>query len=306
MIVVDKLETGKHAVFVEMASRRSIVISWWYRPTNDDLTRATVEIHRGYSRNGHFDLVGTVRADVLHYRDTGSHVHDKWREIYFKLRVINLGGAVDETEPFSVRSQPTLEAIAVRKRTDLALRFEGVPCLIYVRRGEGVRCPDCWDPGLKKVMSSSCPTCFNTGRLGGFYPPILTQVRISPATKHNEPGDTLRQVEQVTAVCSFIPIVSPRDVVYEVNVGKRWRIVTVQPTEDHRVIVHQDLMMIGLNPGDIEHTLPIPTGLTPIIREWRDVRTYPQRPLVRDHDTRSEEDREGKAEADVDFLVVDL
>jgi hypothetical protein len=306
MIVFDKLETLEHAVFVEMASRDAVIVSWWIRPTNEDLDQAIVTLFRSYSPRGPFESVAEMPGTKQYFRDSGALISDKWREIYYKLRVSSPDGSVDETDAFGVTSQPTLETIATRRRTDIALRYEGVPCLIYVRRGEGTRCPDCWDPVLQKVCSSTCTRCFNTGRLGGFYLPILTQVKINPVTKANEPGETLRQVSQTTGMCSFIPIVSPRDIIYEVNTGKRWRLVTVTPTEHHRVTIHQDInTMIELNPGDVENHLPIPSDLTPIIEEWRDERRYPQRPVVRDHDTTPEEELEGKAPDDVDFIVVD-
>jgi hypothetical protein len=106
-------------------------------------------------------------------------------------------------------------------------------------------------------------------------------------------------------MCSFLPIVSPRDLVYEVNTGKRWRLITVTPTEHHRVTIHQDLTMVELNPGDVENELPIPSDLTPIIEEWRDERRYPQRPVVRDYETTPEDEQEGRSQDDVDFIVVD-
>ncbi len=306
MIVFDKLETLEHAVFVDMASRDCVIVSWWLRPTNEDLEKAVVTVSRSYSSQGPFESVGDVPGTQQYYRDSGALIADKWREVYYKLRVTSLDGSADESEAFGVASQPTLETIATRRRTDISLRFEGVPCLIYVRRGEGQRCPDCWDPVLQKVGSSTCPRCFNTGRLGGFYSPVLTQVKIDPVTKSNEPGDTLKQVSQTRGKCSFIPIVSPRDLVYEVNSGKRWRLVTVTPTEHHRVTIHQDInAMVEINPGDIEHKLPIPSGLVPIIEEWRDERRYPQRPVVRDYETTPEDEKEGMSPDSVDFIVVD-
>jgi len=306
MIVIDKLETLEHAVFVEMASRDCVIVSWWIRPTNEDLEQAIVTVSRGYSIEGPFESIANVPGTQQYFRDSGALIRDKWREVYYKLRVTSPDGSVDESEAFGVASQPTLETIATRRRTDLALKFEGVPCLIYVRRGEGTRCPDCWDPALQKVVSSTCSRCFNTGRLGGFYSPILTQVKINPATKVNEPGDTLRQLSQTSAMCSFLPTVSPRDLIYEVNKGKRWRIVTVTPTEHHRVTIHQDInAMMEINPGDVEHKLPIPSGLVPVIREWRDERRYPQRPVVRDYETTPDDERVGKDPEAVDFIVVD-
>jgi len=306
MIVIDKLETLEHAVFVEIASRDCVIVSWWIRPTNEDLEQAIVTVSRGYSIEGPFESIANVPGTQQYFRDSGALIRDKWREVYYKLRVTSPDGSVDESEAFGVASQPTLETIATRRRTDLALKFEGVPCLIYVRRGEGTRCPDCWDPALQKVVSSTCSRCFNTGRLGGFYSPILTQVKINPATKVNEPGDTLRQLSQTSAMCSFLPTVNPRDLIYEVNKGKRWRIVTVTPTEHHRVTIHQDInAMMEINPGDVEHKLPIPSGMVPVIKEWRDERRYPQRPVVRDYETTPEDERVGKDPEAVDFIVVD-
>ena len=305
MIVFDKLETLEHAVFVDMASRDCVIVSWWLRPTNEDLEQAVVTVSRSYSSQGPFESVSDVPGSQQYYRDSGALIADKWREVYYKLRVTSPDGSVDESEAFGVASQPTLETIATRRRTDLSLHFEGVPCLIYVRRGDGERCPECWDPALQKVVSSTCPRCFNTGRLGGFYSPVLTQVKIDPVTKVNEPGDTLKQVSQTRGKCSFIPVVSPRDLLYEVNTGKRWRLVTVTPTEHHRVTIHQDLTILELNPGDIENRLPIPTNPVPIITEWRDERRYPQRPVVRDYETTPDDEKEGKSPDDVDFIVVD-
>ena len=306
MIVIDKLETLEHAVFVDIASREAVIVSWWIRPTNEDLDQAVVTVFRGYSIEGPFEAIADVSGMQQYFRDSDALIRDKWREVYYKLRVTSPDGSVDESEAFGVTSQPTLETIATRRRTDIALRFEGVPCLIYVRRGEGTRCPECWDPALQKVVSSTCSRCFNTGRLGGFYSPLLTQVKINPVSKVNEPGDTLRQLAQTSGMCSFMPIVSPRDLIYEVNSGMRWRLITVTPTEHHRVTIHQDLnAMIQLNPGDIENQLPIPPNLVPIIEEWRDERRYPQRPVVRDYETTPEDDREGKDPEAVDFIVVD-
>jgi hypothetical protein len=142
MIVFDKLETLEHAVFVEIASREAVIVSWWIRPTNEDLEQAVVTVSRAYSPEGPFESIAEMSGVQQYFRDAGALIADKWREIYYKLRVTSPDGGVDETVAFGVTSQPTLETVATRRRTDLALRFEGVPCLIYVRRGEGTRCPD--------------------------------------------------------------------------------------------------------------------------------------------------------------------
>jgi len=299
MIVFDRLETREHAVFVEIASRKCAIVSWRFRPTNENLAGAVVSVTRSYSPTGPFVAVAEVPGSTTYYRDANALMGDKWREVYYKLRVTSPDGS-DESEVVGVRSHPSMEAIAARRRADLALRLEGVPCVIYSRRNEGGRCPACWDAVLKTVSSSRCTSCYNTGRLGGFYSPVLTQVKIMPVAMINEPADTLRQTEQTTGMVSFFPLVKPRDVIYEVNKGKRWRITQVTPTEIHRIPIHQDIVMIGLNPDDVEHSLPIPSGLTTVIPQWKDQRTY-LKALVRDYEIMPVEERQGKDPGAVDF-----
>ena len=265
----------------------------------------TVDVFRAYSPTGPFELLAEVSADDTVFRDAGAHLKDKWREVYYQLRLTSPSGTEDETDPVGLRTTPELEAVAIRRRLDLLLKFSGIPCLIYTRMHEGERCPTCWDAVLQKVEYSNCPQCFNTGRLGGYYHPVLTQVKIDPVRKMNEPGDTLRQVEQCTALAAYMPLIRPQDIIYEVNAGERWRVVTVDPTEKKRSIVHQDLSLIGLNPGDIEHQVPIPgNNLTPIIRPRNNWWMERERPIVRDHDSLPEEEKATASEDDVDFYEV--
>lgn len=292
-------------MFVEIASRASVILSWRIRPTNEDLSTMTVNVSRSYSSEGPFESLADVSGDDNVFRDVNAHLRDKWREIYYKLRLTSPTGIEDETKPVGLRTTPELEAVAIRRRDDLLLKFTGIPCLIYSRKHEGERCPTCWDAVLKKVRYSNCPQCFNTGRLGGYYQPVLTQVKIDPVRKMNEPGDTLRQVEQTTALVSYFPLVKPQDIIYEVNAGARWRVVTVDPTEKKRNIVHQDLSMIGLNTGDIEHQIPIPgNNLTPVIRPRNNWWMQRERPIVRDHESLTPEEQAETPEDEVDFYEV--
>ena len=305
MVVFDNLHSGEPAVFVEIASRASVIVSWRLRPTNEDLSIRTVNVSRSYSPEGPFESLSDMAATDNVFLDVSARLRDKWREIYYKLRLTSPDGIEDETKPVGLRTIPELEAVAIRRRLDLLLKFAGIPCLIYSRKHEGERCPDCWDAVLKKVRYSNCPQCFNTGRLGGYYSPVLTQVKIDPVRKMNEPGDTLRQVEQTTALAAYFPLIKPQDIIYEVNAGERWRVVTVDPTEKKRSIVHQDLSMIGLNPGDIEHKVPIPgSKLTPIIRPRGNWWINQDRPIVRDYDSLPADEKAAAFKTDVDFFEV--
>lgn len=265
----------------------------------------TVDISRAYSPTGPFESLASVPATDNVFRDAGAHLKDKWREVYYRLRLTSPNGAEDETEPVGLRTKPELEAVAIRRRLDLLLKFSGIPCLIYSRMHIGERCPTCWDAVLQKVEYSNCPQCYNTGRLGGYYHPVLTQVKIDPVRKMNEPGETLRQVAQCTALVGYFPLIKPQDIIYEVNAGDRWRVVTVDPTEKKRNIVHQDLSLVGLNPGDIEHKVPIPDhDLTPIIRPRNNWWMQRERPIVRDHGSLPEDEKAEVSEDDVDFYEV--
>jgi hypothetical protein len=257
------------SIFIEafdvlQVSTDAAIVSWKFGPTNDDMSQVVVDVLRSYSPVDNFTVVKTVTHPQTYFRDTEINLRDQWRSAYYKLSVKAGAGTVIETEAVNLRSEASNPAREIIRQVCMDLRFSGSPAMVYLKR-KGARCPACWDPYLKKNTRSDCLSCFATGYDGGYYTPILTLVNFQPETKTNQPDLTLRQESQTTARMGNFPEVRPSDVIYEMNMGARWRIVNVAPSEMERVLLVQELTLVKLNPGDIEHKLPIPDGLDYVI-----------------------------------------
>jgi hypothetical protein len=238
---------------------------------------ASLQFLRSYAPNDGFSDVTPSPLPTVSQgfaQITESNLHDFWRIPYYKI-VLTDGDSNTKTYG-PVRLEGDLDGISLHliKNIRTLLRLAGNPVLIYQRQfNEDDRCPACWDAVLKKVTLSNCTECFNTGFLSGYYAPLLTLAVITPEASTNDPGDTLRQHAATDALSLNYPVLRPRDLIYEVNTGRRYRVNSVQPIEKHRLLIYQQFTINRLNTTDVEHqiTVPSPSTLTPLIKRIRGV-----------------------------------
>jgi len=251
------------AVNVYQVSPASRIVHWLLTPTNEDLTDLTVDVYRSYSPNQDFEKVASVAYPTTYFRDAEVNVTSFWREAYYRVTAVFQGKAYDSPVQ-GLNSAFAAIAKEMIRRTDVLLRFSGVPAMVYLRR-HGERCPDCWDRVMQKVTTSKCLTCFATSYIGGYYDPILTLINIVPEREDDQPDVSLRQPAKTSFKMGTYPLIRPADIIYEVNQGTRWRVDEVMPSEIERVVTVQDFITTRLVATDIINQLPIPDGLVPAI-----------------------------------------
>lgn len=252
-------------------SPRMEVVHWTFRPTIRSLEDVEVFVFRSYHPEGDFEEVGTISYPQTYFVDEAANQYDFWRQTYYKTIAVVDGRTIDAGPVRAGSDRPPMVEEMVRE-ISVTLRFGGHPILAYLKVHDVLRCPDCWDAVLKKVTRSKCPTCFATGWLGGFHPPILTCGLLISEAKADQPDQTLREPAQSTIRISNFPEVRPRDIIREVNSGKLWRVTGVSPVRMHDAVIHQNLNVKRLTASEVEHDLPIPEGLDWVIRpHWADV-----------------------------------
>lgn len=248
------------------------VIGWRLVGIGPLVATAVVELSRSYVENDGYELIATVPASQVFYEDSTVNLYDRWRVPFYKLRLVDTNGAYRDYGPIRVSGEldgPT-KSIIRNARTQLRIG-SGNPVLFYQRRFDTTqRCPDCWDPVLKQVVLSDCLSCFNTGFVGGYHAPVLTLASIAPEAKGDQTTDRTEQSATVQCFTINFPILRSRDFMYEIDTGRRYRIVTIQPGEKNRMLVSQVFTAEAINPVDIEHKVPVPPvdQLTPIISRF--------------------------------------
>lgn len=261
MLIVDN-------VLVDALSQKHTVVSWSFRPTAELLGNYRVTVSRSLSPQDDFEPIATgLRADQFVYLDQDPPEMSKWTALHYKVTVekVDVAGNVipgetHESDAYHMHQQYSPRALyIIRARQVYYSKLEiGRDSLVYRRRTSGQTCPECYDPVQQRTTRQDCPLCFGTGRLGGYYPPIRVMIQYRPVQKRNVVMSHLTEEVRVSAVMGHFPLLTPRDVIYEVNTRKWYVVNVVQPREDVRVITSQHLELRELDAQAKEQDLPIP------------------------------------------------
>lgn len=183
---------------------------------------------------------------------------------YYRVRIVEFD-AGKEVQSFSSDSATwegklDLVGIYVVDEHLFALRWVyGVPVMIFKKKRDGALCPECWDTVLKRVTKSSCTSCFGTGRLGGYYPPIEAWMSFEPEPKVAQVADWgKRQPSQTDTQFANYPILSDDDLVLEIKPNKIWKVSAVRYPEKSRTILLQLVRLDAVNQTDIEYKIDVP------------------------------------------------
>jgi hypothetical protein len=273
----------------------------------EDALDYTFQVFRSESPEGPFEPITQTFEDRYIFVDRRLPAGDKFRQIWYRLRVTKKGGQTPVFEDFGPvcrQAEPDLVANYIR-RMELTLFTQATArlCWLFKRRTFGARCPSCWDPVSGKKARANCLTCYQTGFLRGYLNPIEVWIQIDPAAKAQQnQGQQAAQHTATTARTSFYPNIVPGDVIVEAE-NKRWRVDKVTQSERLRTPIKQELVLLQINDTDIEYKLPInldealrdiqpspprmftnPTDIQSSIDErtpdvFANYRTYPRGPL---------------------------
>jgi hypothetical protein len=212
--------------------------------------------------SGFIQLGGPLR-DQYDFRDIGVSQLHKYRQYFYKIRVVHRPTGQEETfgPAASADPEPDLIAAEIIRQEDLLFReFIGRRCYLFPIRTFGPLC-SCFDMHLNRMTNSRHAACFGTGFLGGYRSPIEVWVQFDPSPKRPQPS-SLQEIQGNDTVARMIsfPPVSPRDILVE-SENKRWRVQSMTPTQRLRAVVHQELQLHEIPRGDIEYTLPVNVDL---------------------------------------------
>lgn len=202
-------------------------------------------------------LAGPLR-DQYRLRDVEVTLLHKWRQYYYKIRVVHRPtGEEFVSEAQTHAPERDLVAAEIMRLEDKLFReFVGRQCLLFPIRTFGPRCI-CYDVTLGRVTRSGHLPCYGTGILGGYHAPILCYVQIDPVSVSRTESPLQEQQTRVTSarLISFPPV-NPDDILVEAE-NKRWKVVSMTPTERLRGKVKQELTLHELPKGDVEFSLPV-------------------------------------------------
>lgn len=208
---------------------------------------------------GTYEVVAGPLRDQYMIRDVTVSLLHKWREHFYKIRVVHVPtGEVQEFGPAaSLTPSPDLIAAEIIRQEDVLFReFIGRKCWLFPKRTFGKLCT-CLDQTLGRRTMSRHALCYDTGFLGGYLNPIEVFVQIDPHGKNNQ-ATSLGEIQPNDTVGRMIsfPPVSPGDILVETE-NRRWKVISVSQTQRLRSTVRQELKLHEIPKGDIEFAIPL-------------------------------------------------
>jgi len=239
---------------------------FWEVVTSDEiLSRFDFYVYRSVDGPGgpYHQLAGPLQNIYL-LRDPDVHLLHKWRNYYYRLKIVNKDdGSERNFGPEWLREKPDRIALEIQRRHYLLLKeFNGRVALLYPALTFGQKCRHCVDVGpegntIGRGKMQNCGTCYDMRWVGGFASPIKIYIQIDPSSKSIQRTDPNERAKQdTTARVSAFPPIKPKDMIVEAE-NKRWHVERLTTTEKLRAIVHQELVLHRIPPGEIRSKVPI-------------------------------------------------
>lgn len=243
-----------------------VLVRWKLKRTSQNLTNLKFFIYRGESPED-LSLVNSVGIDYdepYEFMDYTANLRDLRKIYHYKVVAAEMSGDTRlqtfESAVETWSQEPDLVALYVIEEHLFLYRYTsaGMPAFIYKKKKEGKRCPECWDPVMKKVTKSTCGTCKGTGFVDGYYKLIEAWMGFNVNIKAAQIADWgVKQIDQTDIEFTDYPELSIGDVILDLKEFKFWKISNVRFTLKGGAIMTQIARVSAVNRSDIEYTLGV-------------------------------------------------
>lgn len=265
--ILKRIEFEEISVTVLSIEHLSRVrVGWKLAKSAQNLSRLRFFIDRGESPSEMKQLNATplTNGDLPEYVDETPNLKDLNKIYYYRVRAVEYDNGVP-VQTFTSKETTwdgdlDLVGIYVVDEHDFAMRWVfGVPAMVFKKRHDGTYCPECWDKVLKRVTKSQCLTCYGTGKVGGYYPPIDVWMSFEPDPKVDQVTEWgRRQPTQTDIMFTNYPLLGVDDIILELKPNRFWKVSNVRGPEKNRTVMLQFARLDAVNPSDVEQRLEVP------------------------------------------------
>lgn len=240
--------------------RQSTVIQWNISEELRDMGSLTFKLELSGNPTGPWELVAENLVDTLVYEDTNHKTFGALKDRYYRVSFQD-GTFVSDATPI-LGHMPKKQWLISRKifndESVMLKKANGIPMAVIKRKHWGDQCA-CVDPATKQSLIPNCTDCNGTKIVQGYYEPISTWGKISPSTVGVDYGanGSVPEVETTQAILLSFPLVYKDDILVELDVNKRWVVISSKSTELLRNAVHQEIIISRLTVTDPVYNLDV-------------------------------------------------
>ena len=221
----------KITVSADLQDRK--IINWQMAGSFKPKGRTHFYIDTSISAGDWLQLAGPITDDCF-YVDPVKRSWNKDRNMFYRIRFKQDDKWVYSTPTQSGFTGSNRELALMKEMTRkqaLVNRLGGDPGVFLKRRNWGQLCTACTDFDTREVVDISCPVCFGTGIVGGYFAPIPLTM-LCPGTPTNqrgmEPELGTAQVTEDGKRCIAFPFIEKNDLWVNTRTSLRWNIKDVK------------------------------------------------------------------------------
>lgn len=225
-------------VWVDNIMRGGSIIFWEMAGSFVDPGPWVFQAQWGRTVNGPWtDVAVAPTVDTYYTLDPNGHLYAKQIDLYYRVWVQTGAGRTHYSEATRADGgMPARDwALAreiVRKEYLYYMKSPGgVRGCLLKRRNWGDRCEECTDYDSGEVSKPKCYTCYGTGIVGGYYPPLsywmLWQQPRQHRIRRDEQRGMMNDQSMRTRAVAY-PYVESGDVWVSADNDRRWIINTVE------------------------------------------------------------------------------
>ena len=242
-------------------------LNWTVESTTESISDYELNIYRAefYPQGDVLDqmvlVASGITAESYDWTDytISGYEYSQHREFYYAAVPTNESTSVqgDYVGPSTVIAQADFIADFVKLEQGIGFRLTGQPLAVLKKKTFGTYCT-CYDSTLGRQTESNCEDCYDTGFDGGYYDSIIVSGILNAYPKRQmimdwgvwEPGDAMMTLQSY-------PVISPDDVLVD-RVNKRWKIITVNPTNKSMSLIIQNCQIRLIPKSDAIYQFTIP------------------------------------------------
>ena len=247
---------------------RYLQLAWSIETTSENIDNYALDIYRsespGVSGLESYNILASgIPASDYDYLDyTVSGLSNPNRTWFYKFNVINIVTGATEiqpTVPLYRKGQSTSYVTKeILRRKNLSLtKKSGTTFYLVKKRNSGTRCSRCWDSILQRAGNGTCPVCYGTGFLLGYYTPIEFKATSTTSPKYNQvmmfgewkPSDKLLYT-------TMYPPITPRDFIVD-DSNNRWIVLQCRFIQQLGFNIEQIVQTSLILPDDVIYNVSI-------------------------------------------------
>jgi len=162
------------------------------------------------------------------YVDTAPYRCALYNDVYYRVvaydgireynsRPISTMGVLNKEDWLIVRDVIRKEYLRLKK-------YIGTPGYLMKRRNHGIKCPVCLEYDTGEVVNGSCPICYGTGVIGGYYNAVLYYLDQTGAVSRKDVQSPLGTVDNKSKTVRSVayPRLDTYDLWVDGNKNKRY------------------------------------------------------------------------------------